>query len=52
LLISLSPQTLPLLLKSAVSATKTLIFVPSYFDFVRLDAYLRKQDVSFAAISE
>jgi U3 small nucleolar RNA-associated protein 25 len=31
----------------------TIIVVPSYFDFVRLSNYLRKQDkVSFAAVSE
>lgn len=51
-------QTLPTLLKSAVSSSQTLIFVPSYFDFVRLKRYLQKNisqlgsDFSFAAISE
>lgn len=30
----------------------TLIYVPSYFDFVRLRNYLKKKDVSFASISE
>ncbi|WAQ83090.1 hypothetical protein PtA15_3A457 [Puccinia triticina] len=29
-----------------------LVFVPSYFDFVRLEALFRTLDVSFAAISE
>ena len=51
-------QTLPTLLKSAVSSSQTLVFVPSYFDFVRLKRYLTKHrsslasDFSFAAISE
>uniref|UniRef100_W5UQG0 U3 small nucleolar RNA-associated protein 25 homolog n=1 Tax=Ictalurus punctatus TaxID=7998 RepID=W5UQG0_ICTPU len=30
----------------------TLIYVPSYFDFVRLRNYLKKEDVSFSVISE
>lgn len=30
----------------------TFIYVPSYFDFVRLRNYLKKEDVSFANISE
>lgn len=30
----------------------TFIYVPSYFDFVRLRNYLKKEDVSFASISE
>ncbi|XP_076841849.1 U3 small nucleolar RNA-associated protein 25 homolog isoform X2 [Brachyhypopomus gauderio] len=30
----------------------TLVYVPSYFDFVRLRSYLRKEDVSFASVSE
>ncbi|XP_026864034.2 digestive organ expansion factor [Electrophorus electricus] len=30
----------------------TLVYVPSYFDFVRLRNHLRKEDVSFACISE
>ncbi|CAO1632014.1 unnamed protein product [Jaminaea pallidilutea] len=46
-------KTLPNLLKSALSSKNTLIFVPSYFDFVRLEAYLNERDVcTFAAISE
>lgn len=46
------------MLKSAVSSSETLIFVPSYFDFVRVKRYLTKNlsslgsDFSFAAISE
>uniref|UniRef100_A0A671LLJ9 U3 small nucleolar RNA-associated protein 25 homolog n=1 Tax=Sinocyclocheilus anshuiensis TaxID=1608454 RepID=A0A671LLJ9_9TELE len=30
----------------------TFIYVPSYFDFVRLRNYLKKEDVSFASVSE
>ncbi|KAK4705652.1 U3 small nucleolar RNA-associated protein 25, partial [Phenoliferia sp. Uapishka_3] len=46
-------KTLPMLLKSAVSSSQTIIFVPSYFDFVRLKRYLKKlADFSFASISE
>ncbi|GAA5880912.1 hypothetical protein JCM1840_003630 [Sporobolomyces johnsonii] len=46
-------KTLPTLLKSAISSSQTIIFVPSYFDFVRLKRYLSKLDnFSFASISE
>ncbi|GAA5946457.1 hypothetical protein JCM1841_003883, partial [Sporobolomyces salmonicolor] len=46
-------KTLPALLKSAISSSQTIIFVPSYFDFVRLKRYLTKlDDFSFASISE
>lgn len=45
-------KTLPNLLKSAMSASKTLIFVPSYFDFVRLEDHMRQEQLSFASISE
>ena len=30
----------------------TLIFIPSYFDFVRLRNLMKKQELSYAAISE
>uniref|UniRef100_A0A8C2KVL1 U3 small nucleolar RNA-associated protein 25 homolog n=1 Tax=Cyprinus carpio TaxID=7962 RepID=A0A8C2KVL1_CYPCA len=30
----------------------TFIYVPSYFDFVRLRNYLKKEDISFASVSE
>ncbi|TRY60155.1 hypothetical protein DNTS_003729 [Danionella cerebrum] len=30
----------------------TFIYVPSYFDFVRLRNYMKKEDISFASISE
>lgn len=50
----LSEQTLPSLLKSAVaSAGHTLIFVPSYFDFLRVKAHLKGiDDLEYACISE
>lgn len=51
--VSLTPQTIPALLRSAVSRQNTLIVIPSYFDFVRVTNYLRKADsVSYVAISE
>ena len=43
-------KTLPTILKSAVG--HTLLFIPSYFDFVRIDDHLRKQRVSYSALSE
>ena len=46
-------QTMPALARSALSRQKTIIVVPSYFDFVRVTGYLRKNETcSFAAISE
>lgn len=48
--------TLPALRKSAVSREKTLIMVPSYFDYIRVVNHFRKieedEGLSFAAISE
>jgi len=46
-------QTIPALLRSAVSRQNTLIVVPSYFDYIRVVNHLRKADVvSYSAISE
>ncbi|KAJ3568005.1 hypothetical protein NP233_g5994 [Leucocoprinus birnbaumii] len=46
-------QLLPVLLKSAVQSTNTVVFVPSSFDFIRVHNYFRKQaGVSFAVLSE
>lgn len=46
-------KTLPGVLKSAVSASHTMIVVPSYFDFVRLDNYLRQHATfSYATLTE
>lgn len=45
-------KTLPKLLKSALSASRTLLFVPSYFDFVRLTDYMTQEGMSFASLSE
>jgi len=47
-------KTLPNLMKSAqISSQQSLIFVPDYFDFVRLKRYLsQKKDFSFSSISE
>lgn len=48
-----SQQTLPALRKSAVASQNTLIFIPSYFDFVRVNAYLKElDDFSYAVLSE
>ena len=55
-------KTLVQLAKSAVASSHTLVVVPSYFDFVRLDDYLRTHnakrhpggggDLSYTSISE
>lgn len=46
-------QTLPDLQKSAVaSAGNTLIFVPSYFDYLRVSDYMDQLDIDFDGISE
>ncbi|KAG0348971.1 rRNA-binding ribosome biosynthesis protein utp25 [Podila humilis] len=44
--------TLPQLRRSAVTQTHTMIYVPSYFDFVRLRNYFTENKYSFAAICE
>lgn len=42
-----------MLMKSAVSSSQTIIFIPSYFDFVRVKRYMLKMDnFSFTSISE
>ncbi|KAG0066223.1 rRNA-binding ribosome biosynthesis protein utp25, partial [Podila epicladia] len=46
-----TPYT-PQLCRSAVTQTHTMIFVPSYFDFVRLRNYFTENKYSFAAICE
>jgi len=46
-------QIFPSVMKSAVQSSNTVIFVPSYFDFVRLRHWLRQQsNVSFATLFE
>ncbi|KAI0256360.1 digestive organ expansion factor [Lactifluus subvellereus] len=45
-------QLLPLVLKSAVQSANTVIFVPSSLDFIRIQNYFRKQQLSFAVLSE
>ncbi|KAJ7451734.1 digestive organ expansion factor [Mycena galericulata] len=46
-------QLLPLVLKSAVQSSNTAVFVPSSFDFIRVQNYFKKHSgVTFAVLSE
>ncbi|KAJ6521901.1 digestive organ expansion factor [Mycena vulgaris] len=46
-------QLLPLVLKSAVQSSNAAVFVPSSFDFIRVQNYFKKHSgVSFAVLSE
>ncbi|TFK53771.1 digestive organ expansion factor [Heliocybe sulcata] len=46
-------QVLPGILKSAVQSANTVIFIPSSFDFIRVQNYFRKrEDISFTVLSE
>ncbi|KAF5357301.1 hypothetical protein D9758_005878 [Tetrapyrgos nigripes] len=46
-------QLLPNVLKSAVQSANTVIFIPSYFDFVRVHNYFRTlSGVTFTVLSE
>ncbi|RHZ43704.1 hypothetical protein Glove_880g16 [Diversispora epigaea] len=45
-------QILSLLKKSYPELSHTMIFIPSYFDFVRLRNYFEDKDYSFASICE
>ncbi|KAL1747390.1 digestive organ expansion factor [Schizophyllum fasciatum] len=45
-------QVLPGLLKSAVQRERACIFVPSSFDYIRVQNHLRKESLSFAELSE
>jgi U3 small nucleolar RNA-associated protein 25 len=46
-------KLMPTVLKSASMRERTLVVVPSYFDFVRVQAWFRQQgSISFASISE
>lgn len=45
-------QLLPAVLKSAVQSANTVVFVPSSLDFTRIQNHFRKQQVSFAVLSE
>lgn len=45
-------QVLPGLMKSAVQRERACIFVPSSFDYIRVQNHLRKEGHSFAELSE
>jgi U3 small nucleolar RNA-associated protein 25 len=46
-------QVLPVVLKSAVQSANTAVFVPSSFDFIRVQNYFKKYaGVTFAVLSE
>ncbi|OZJ01731.1 hypothetical protein BZG36_05300, partial [Bifiguratus adelaidae] len=45
-------KTLPDLRRSAVSQKHTLIFVPSYFDYIRLRNYFSEEGYSFGGLNE
>ncbi len=46
-------QLLPTVLKSAMQSTNTVIFVPSSFDFIRVENYIRKHEgMTFSVLSE
>jgi U3 small nucleolar RNA-associated protein 25 len=45
-------QLLPSVLRSAVQSANTVIFVPSSLDFIRIQNYFRKQQLSFVVLSE
>jgi U3 small nucleolar RNA-associated protein 25 len=46
-------QLLPNILKSAVQSANTVIFVPSSFDFIRVNNFFRKQEgISYTVLSE
>ncbi|KAI0916433.1 hypothetical protein AcV5_006869 [Taiwanofungus camphoratus] len=46
-------QMLPAVLKSAVQSANTVVFIPSSFDFIRVQNHFRKNvGVSFAVLSE
>ncbi|TBU33717.1 digestive organ expansion factor [Dichomitus squalens] len=45
-------QILPAIMKSAVQSANTVIFIPSSFDFIRVQNYFRKINGSFTVLSE
>ncbi|KAI0032904.1 digestive organ expansion factor [Vararia minispora EC-137] len=45
-------QVLPTILKSAVQSSQTAIIIPSSLDFIRVQNHFRKQELSYAVLSE
>ena len=43
---------LPAVMKSAVQSANTVIFIPSSFDFIRVQNHFRKVNASFTVLSE
>ncbi|TFY69144.1 hypothetical protein EVG20_g3278 [Dentipellis fragilis] len=45
-------QVLPAVMKSAVQSENTAIFIPSSFDFIRIQNYFKRQGYSYTVLSE
>ncbi|KAF9050338.1 digestive organ expansion factor [Panaeolus papilionaceus] len=45
-------QLLPAVMKSAVQSTNTIVFIPSSFDFIRIQNHFRKSRYDYAVLSE
>ena len=45
-------KMLPAVMKSAIQSANTVVFVPSSFDFIRVQNHFRKINASFVVLSE